>query len=251
MVSLDKRYEEVGHTYRFFLAWRHAAVAGYLVVIFSAVTAKDTSIPIWAIFLGTAAIGFLLWHADRRIQDLYSVTLEVGGQLEGSPDGLYRRLRNGAHPSNSPAGRRLSHSEVIGGLFWAGIIAFGSVGALQSISWAIQFFGWTILALPHEHKETRQIIQTQQAQIIELQNKLTGLQGQITKLSDASKVAQNRLPKRVPMGMSPSIKSTPSERGCKAECETECRAMQSSSSAPALAPAHHHPASSAPCTPPA
>jgi hypothetical protein len=107
MPNIDEKiYEEVGANYRFFLGWRHAAFAGYIVVVGAAIsftmsTLKDSPSLAFIIPLGTCPIGFLLWCIDVRNRSLYAAVNRAGARLEGPSGGSYTNLANSALPSSS------------------------------------------------------------------------------------------------------------------------------------------------------
>src|SRR3990170_1739505 len=103
----EKKYEEVGHAYRFFLGFRHAAFAGNLVVLYGVVSLwmsapKEAPWAVWAIPLAASPIGVLLWWIDVRTRDLYHAAMRAGKSLEGEGGGLYTNLTETRPPLDSP-----------------------------------------------------------------------------------------------------------------------------------------------------
>src|SRR5262245_34783316 len=99
----EKIYEEVGANYRFFLGWRHAAFAGYLVVVgatisLTASTYNDSPGLAFLVPLGAFPIGLLLCVIDRRNRSLYSAVQRVGASLERPAKGSYARITEVAAP---------------------------------------------------------------------------------------------------------------------------------------------------------
>jgi hypothetical protein len=93
----DKKYEETGNNYRFFLGWRHAAFAGNLIIIYGAMsltlsTYKDSASLAWLIPGLASPVGILLWMIDVRTRDLYHAAIEAGKKLEGNDGGFYTQL---------------------------------------------------------------------------------------------------------------------------------------------------------------
>jgi len=119
----DKAYEEIGRNYRFFLAWRHAAFAAGLVIIWgtcSLVTSayeKQMGIA-WMIPISASLPIFCLWVADKRTRQIYRSLLEAGKALESSDRGSYHALSEisvstnpaGAPHQGNPPGSLFSHS---------------------------------------------------------------------------------------------------------------------------------------------
>jgi hypothetical protein len=103
----EKMYEEVGTNYRFFLKWRHAALAGNLLVlgaVFSGCISalKDAKEILWLIPLCASPVGILLWIIDVRTRDLYHATIDAGKELEDGVKGFYTRLADNVRV---PAGK--------------------------------------------------------------------------------------------------------------------------------------------------
>lgn len=95
----EKIYEEAGNNYRFFLRWRHAAVAGNMVVLgailsFSISAFKDAKELMWIIPLLGSPVGLLLWIIDVRNRNLYHTANRAGKEIEDSEDvsGFYSKL---------------------------------------------------------------------------------------------------------------------------------------------------------------
>ncbi len=95
----EKIYEEVGNNYRFFLRWRHAALAGNMIVLgailsFSISAFKDAKELMWIIPLLASPIGLLLWVIDVRNRSLYHAANRAGKEIEDSEgvSGFYSKL---------------------------------------------------------------------------------------------------------------------------------------------------------------
>jgi hypothetical protein len=111
----DKKYEEVGHVYRFFLGLRHATFAGNLVVLYGVMSlcisaSKDAPNLIWVAPLVASPVGVLLWWIDVRTRDLYHAARKAGKDLEGKGGGLYTRLTEVTLPINSQIFKPKTHS---------------------------------------------------------------------------------------------------------------------------------------------
>ena len=120
----EKKYEEIGTVYRFFLGWRHAAFAGDLVVLYGVAfltlsTYKDSPSFAWVIPALAVPVGILLWIIDVRTRALYHAAINAGKELEGEQGGFYTRLVEDVTlpPGLSPF-RKLTHSMALNLLFW-------------------------------------------------------------------------------------------------------------------------------------
>lgn len=103
----DKEYQEVGQNYRFFLAWRHAALAGGLVILwgtcFLLTSAYEKGLAIaWLIPVLASLVAFCLWIADRRTRQIYRSLTEAGKALEGNDPGPYHALTDIGIPKDAP-----------------------------------------------------------------------------------------------------------------------------------------------------
>jgi len=103
----DKAYEEIGPNYRFFLAWRHAAFAGGLVILWGTcsllTSAYEKGLSIaWSIpFLASLTL-LCLWLADRRTRQIYQSLTKAGRALEGNNPGPYHALTDVGIPKGAP-----------------------------------------------------------------------------------------------------------------------------------------------------
>jgi hypothetical protein len=95
----EKLYEEVGTNYRFFLGWRHATLAGILVILYgvgsltlSTYNKSSTSSSAWIIPALSFPIGFVLWIIDFRTRQLYIAAINAGKHLEGDEGGFFTEL---------------------------------------------------------------------------------------------------------------------------------------------------------------
>lgn len=134
MADIDQKiYEEVGANYRFFLGWRHAAFAGYLIMVGAAValsvsTFKDSPLLAFLFPLGACPVGILLWVIDVRNRKLYSMVQRAGVALEVQTPGCYTKIDQVAFAeSESPwsifwGKKQLTHSLALNFLFLGGSI---------------------------------------------------------------------------------------------------------------------------------
>ena len=82
-------YAETGNNYRFFLAWRHALMAGYLAVLAAvavalwAVVENRPGIIPW-IFVVAIVVTGVFWALEARNRDLYRACLDAGEQQEST-----------------------------------------------------------------------------------------------------------------------------------------------------------------------
>jgi hypothetical protein len=136
----DKRYEEVGTNYRFFLGWRHAAFAGDLAVFYAVLwltfsVYKEIPVIAWIVPTLGWPVGILFWIIDMRTRDLHLATIKAGKALEGNRAGFYTQLSRIASPKGTSAFKRISQSTALDILF------FGSSICLLLL--AIFLYLWT------------------------------------------------------------------------------------------------------------
>lgn len=118
----EKKYEEVGHAYRYFLGWRHAAFGGYVLVLYGVVSlfisaTKDASSLAWVIPLTASPIGFFLRWIDLRTRDLYHAAQRAGMDLEGEGGGLFTRLNETSLPRGASVFSRTTQSGALDTFF--------------------------------------------------------------------------------------------------------------------------------------
>src|SRR3990172_12420154 len=118
----EKRYEEIGVNYRFFLGWRHAAFAGDLIIlygVFSLTSSMYKEIPTcaWIVPFIASPIGILLWMIDVRTRDLYHAAIKAGKDIEGEKGGFFTRLSETALPKGSSPFSKITQSASITLLF--------------------------------------------------------------------------------------------------------------------------------------
>lgn len=124
----EKKYEEIGTNYRFFLGWRHASFVGILVVFYGVISltlesygSDGTGKIAWIIPLLASPVGLLLWGIDVRLRDLYHATIRAGKALEGEGGGFYTELTKEVMPPASDKKKKkkkkFTHSKALEILF--------------------------------------------------------------------------------------------------------------------------------------
>ena len=103
----EKAYDEIVPNYRFFLAWRHAALAGGLVILWGTCSLLTSAYEkgraiAWLIPALASLTLFCLWLADRRTRQIYRSLTEAGKALEGSDPGPYQALTDIGIPKDAP-----------------------------------------------------------------------------------------------------------------------------------------------------
>lgn len=119
MALKEEIYKEVGTNYRFFLGWRHALIAGYLIglgaVLSLCISAfKDAKEIVWLIPFCASPIGIIFWAIEVRTRDLYHSAIKAGQALEVSEKGFYTHLADGVvqAPNSSPFTLLLKHGQL-------------------------------------------------------------------------------------------------------------------------------------------
>jgi hypothetical protein len=125
----EELYKEVGINYRFFLGWRHAALAGYFIV-FGAVLSlcisafKDARPIVWLIPLCASPIGVCLWAVDKRTRSLYHAAMRAGKDLEAPEKGFYSLLSDEvALPPGVSAFTKVTQTAALNIVFIGGSLA--------------------------------------------------------------------------------------------------------------------------------
>ena len=118
----EKKYEEIGTNYRFFLSWRHAAFAGDVVIIYGILSLtfsiyKDSPSLAWIVPTFGSPIGILLWIIDVRTRELYHAAIKAGKDLEGKDGGFFTQLSKVALPASSSPFKKLTQSGALNLLF--------------------------------------------------------------------------------------------------------------------------------------
>jgi len=133
----EKVYEEIGPNYRFFLAWRHAALAGGLVILwgtcFLLIAAYESQLTIAWLIPVLASLGIIcLWLVDRRTRQIYRVLTTAGKALEGSDAGPYHALTDIGIPREAPwfPKKNKSSCKLFSQSFALDFFFLGTVGAL-------------------------------------------------------------------------------------------------------------------------
>lgn len=126
MAMKEELYKEIGTNYRFFLGWRHAAFAGYLIVLGAVLSIcmtafKDARSILWVIPLCATPVGVFLWAIDVRTRSLYHTAMRAGRDLEAPEKGFYTRLSDevALAPGTSPF-KRVTQSAALNLLFLGG-----------------------------------------------------------------------------------------------------------------------------------
>jgi|ERR1043166_798321 hypothetical protein len=124
----EKLYEEVGAVYRFFLAWRHAALAGIVMIVGGAISLtasiyKESPELSFIVPLFACPFGFVLWMIDLRTRDLYHAAIRAGKNLEGEDKGFFSALSDGvALKKEESVFSRTTQSGALNIIFWAASI---------------------------------------------------------------------------------------------------------------------------------
>jgi len=119
----EKRYEETGNNYRFFLGWRHASLVGILVVLYGVaslcIAAYENARPlVWVIPIAASPVGIIFWLIDKRTRDLYHAAIAAGKELEGETGGFFTRLQaEVALPPNTSPFSKLSQTGILNATF--------------------------------------------------------------------------------------------------------------------------------------
>ena len=127
----EKKYEEIGTNYRFFLGWRHATFAGDVVVLYGVVSLtlsiyQYSPSVAWIIPAVASPIGILLWIIDVRTRTLYHAAAKAGKDLEGDQGGFYTQLSEELLPPGSSPFKKLTHSMALNLLFWGTSLIMGA-----------------------------------------------------------------------------------------------------------------------------
>lgn len=137
-LTLKDIYSETGVTYRYFLNWRHALLAGYLVALYGLangygwIVEKNLLNLSWVIFLSGFLLSACFWGLERRIRDLYQSCTNAGSEIEKKLgiDGIYSKL-----DSPKLRGKQITHSRILNWLF--GLITSGMLIGLAYSLWLI------------------------------------------------------------------------------------------------------------------
>lgn len=138
----DKFYEEIGHNYRFFLRWRHAAFAGQCIVLFAVCTISATFIEkakeiAWGVPLAASPIGILLWIIDVRTRDLYHATIKAGAEIEAGKKGFFTVLRDEVSLKKDESSfSKLTQSSALNVFFWGSTIMLLIASILLKIKYS-------------------------------------------------------------------------------------------------------------------
>jgi hypothetical protein len=121
-VGVNDRYQELGHVYRYFLTWRHAALAGMAAVVYAAASlasgTQNHEIAGWT-FIAASPFGVFFWLFDLRTRRLIEDAVDAGAELErqgmphvsdASNDCRQEMLRLGFYSSLRAKHRCVSHA---------------------------------------------------------------------------------------------------------------------------------------------
>jgi len=117
-------YAEIGINYRYFLNWRHALFAGYLLILYALANSyfslleKNRPDLFWVVFLGGFLVSLCCWGLEYRIRDLYQACTNAGCELEKAfqQTGIYLKLDD-----DKLRNKTITHSRVLN--FFFGIIS--------------------------------------------------------------------------------------------------------------------------------
>jgi hypothetical protein len=129
----EKRYQEIGTNYRYFLSWRHAAFAGDLIILYGVFSLTSSiynqmSGVAWLVPLIASPIGILLLMIDIRTRDLYHAAIRAGIELEGNKGGFFTQLSKEVLPIGASPFQKVTQT---GALY---LLFIGSSVILFSIS---------------------------------------------------------------------------------------------------------------------
>ena len=124
----EKKYEEIGDNYRFFLSWRHATFVGDIVIVFGVLsltfsTYKDIPSIAWIIPLIGAPVSILLWIIDVRNRDLYHAAIRAGKVLEGKEGGFFTELSKEVLSKGESPFKMKTQSGALNILFWGSSVS--------------------------------------------------------------------------------------------------------------------------------
>ena len=118
----EKKYEEVGSNYRFFLGWRHASLAGIFIILYGIASLtievyKQTAMLACFVPALCSPIGLIFWLVDRRTRNLYHAAITAGKKLEGFEGGVYSELSKIVQPPKSKSWGKITQSSALNILF--------------------------------------------------------------------------------------------------------------------------------------
>ena len=121
-MDTNKKYEEIGANYRYFLGWRHASVAGYLVILYGIVsltiiTYKEYPSLAYFIPLVSCPIGIIFWLVDKRTCNIYHAAIRAGKSIEGDNGGFYSELSENIVNKATKSSYTITHAKAFKILF--------------------------------------------------------------------------------------------------------------------------------------
>jgi hypothetical protein len=101
-LSHQDLYEEIGRTYRYYLNWRHASFAGYLIIMYALFLEHKDDPNSFDLYAISIIITIVFWMIEKRIRDLYQACTKAGKELELNGKttekrpalGIYTKLEN-------------------------------------------------------------------------------------------------------------------------------------------------------------
>jgi len=119
-------YDEIGRNYRYFLNWRHALFAGYLLTLYVLARAYSWLLEYnhtnfaWLVFLSGLLMSLCFWGLEVRVRDLYQACTRAGCKFESAfyRCGIYIEL-----DSAELRNKKITHTRVLNWFF--GIISLG------------------------------------------------------------------------------------------------------------------------------
>lgn len=146
-LTKKEKYAEVGVNYRYFLNWRHALLAGYLIALYSFAQAFFHDIDhgiVRIIYLGVILVTALIWCLEYRVRSLYRACIKAGKDLEKPNGGVFTKLDD-----ENLINEIITHSNALDVFFLIillGMIILSSVAAIKNsdVSKYIYFCGLTL-----------------------------------------------------------------------------------------------------------
>jgi len=136
-------YDEIGRNYRYFLNWRHALFAGYLLILYTLAQGyfwlfEHSQQNIWVIFLAGLLISLCIWVLEIRVRDLYQACTKAGRNIENEVGGagIYTELN-----SDSLRNKALSHSNALNCFLVCYPLAFSLCLSTQHVNSSNNIYG--------------------------------------------------------------------------------------------------------------
>jgi hypothetical protein len=122
MDDKETAYEEAGRAHRYFLNWRHAAFAGYFVVLYAVANVviqlwEKSPIAAGVVLILAAPIGLAMHQIDKRVRELYYAAIQAAKAIEaGEKTDLYTRIDR--RPRDQPKGEEGPHTQTLKWTYW-------------------------------------------------------------------------------------------------------------------------------------